>query len=248
MPEFELSSGWLVTAIVVYGVAALICFGVRSAIYPKRYWDARCRGYFRRKRTRRQSLIATTGGILAALLFAGIANFLTFFTSSNGETGYLDRVSALNKFGFTPDMTYPIDVGSRFGATEITGSRFTIRSVSTSILSVAFHSRKDTYILELPVKDLKFERRPGAPTMKLRVNNDTYGYVYGQVVTTANGQCRLVIDSGLAACRYGSFTTEKILSQGTIDSGLPALLDQGLLNGVIGLPEEMFNEVLGKTG
>jgi hypothetical protein len=38
------------------------------------------------------------------------------------------------------------------------------------------------------------------------------------------------------------------MSDSTIDGGLPKLLEEGLRNGVIGLPDAMFDEVLGKTG
>lgn len=222
-------SGWIVLAIVFYGIALAASWQVSAAVWRKdRSWK----------------IIAPVATFLAT---AGMFNWVTYGMSSMPDSA-IPAIQATEVaeqvFGLKSDQEYPLMASSLVGGADIrisdTRTSINVDESSSSKLSLGFKSVDGSYyIVNIPTGPVKFvvneDRSKASVAMHLEnPKNSEYDTDYGRK-EVAEGPCTTGLQSGYLVCnRVREFTA--VIPQWAKDAGLQSVVDKSFQHAVITLP------------
>lgn len=222
-------SGWVVLAVVIYGMTLFASWGVCDAV---------------RKRSRGWKIVAPA---VTFLVIGGMFNALTYGMTSMPNTA-IPAIQATEvaeqAFGLKSGEKYPLMAGSLIGSTDIkvsaAHSSINVDESSGSRLSLSFRSLDNSYyIVNVPTGPLNFvvdeDRSKASVAMYLEnPGNTEYESDYGRKEVVEK-PCAVGLQSGYLVCyRVREFKT--VIPQSAKDAGLQAVVDRALRRTVITLP------------
>lgn len=236
MPTFQTTDYWFILGVIGYAIA--LVGGVLYGVY---------RGTHSKQRH------AWMSGLLAFVSLVVVFNAITWAMSHHhSDNDWVSPSRAAAVFGLKPGTSYPLELGSRLGGTqvkaEVYGGHFTafvsVSAAPASAVSVGFTHDGVSSIMELPTSKITFVQRPGVSPSMTIVLDDSYDSdsQYGEVIPRV-GPCRFVVESGYASCKQ-VVTWETRLTAATKRRGLADVVMNHIDSARLVVTPEMYQAIL----